>query len=291
MSLSRTLVEESTKSASEITSLEEVKHRNRALTIKWFKENPAFEAEVSQHYTTITSKDFESNKEEVFNGYSDHYSEKIFGFGTTTENYLSQLGKIKYKTDDIEKIKKAVANNTTAGFIGHLGGMEFIPTFFAKMGIPVTVLLRFKSDEARTRTFAQNKRLKEDLDLTLLDIDNNLYRNLKSTLLGNRLLISVFDGFDNWKIDKRVGEVEWKRQQVELDSTSVRIHSMTGKGPIFYIKLIRVGHDYILSVEDVSEKQDNNIAESLFNSWKGSVEENPHQWYIWDELNLIFGDN
>lgn len=286
MTLSKFLVLESKNFDLSDYSLEETKEVHRKLTRQWFNKNQSFEQSVKENFELVTKLNYAEHREEILDGYSDHYTEKLYVYLSPIQNVKSELNKIVYKDEDLEKIKKGVENKSILGFIGHLGGMEFIPTFFADKGIPVTVMLRFKSDTARQMAKDQIDRY-TGLDFNLIDVGGELYRNFRKFLSQKRLLITVFDGFDNWQLNRSSEKANFVGHDVYLDSTPKRLHSLTGKGVVHYISIIRKGTEYHLNVVDIDVKEKHGLSTEIFKHWNESVQNNLHQWYIWDEVDEL----
>ena len=287
MTLSKFLVLESKDFNWDELTFEQTKIKHRELTRKWMSENQEFEGSMKQHYKEVTGEEYHDNKEAIYDGYSDHYSEKIYVFSNKVVDVKKELQKIIYKEEDLDKIRKGVENKSILGFIGHLGGMEFIPTFFADLGIPVTVMLRFKSDLARKMAQEQIERY-EGLDFNMIDVGGELYRNFRKFLTEKRLLITVFDGFDNWQINRKSEQVSFAGRDILLDSTPKRLHSLTGKGSVYYLSMIRKGNEYHLNVEEIPAEESEGLPTEIYSRWSDSVLTNPNQWYIWDEVEELF---
>ncbi len=285
MSLSKYLVEHNAKLTTNKT-LEELKQYNRQLTFDWIAKNKEFEAEIKAGFHTLTSENYNENRTEILNGYADHYAEKIFGFSAKIPQYLAKVGEAPFNEAELKEIKEAVKKQNAIPFIGHLGGMEFIPPFLALHGIPVTVILRFNSTEARKRAFEQNARLK-DLDITLIDASDNMVAELLKLKGQKRLLITVYDGFDNWKPDVESVTMYWGLKKIKLDSTPRRLYNLTQKGSFFYISMLRNDDKYKFSAVKLEKGQSHTISEVIYKPWKASIEENFSQWYIWDEVREI----
>jgi len=285
MNLSKYLVEHNAKTSSNKT-LDELKTYNRTLTHTWMGENPDFETEIKAGFHTLTDHTYKEHRTEILNGYSDHYAEKIFGFSATVPDYINRVDEIPFDASQIQEIKDAISEQSAIAFIGHLGGMEFIPVFLALHGIPVTVILRFNSDEARNRAFAQNKRL-EGLDIDLIDAGDGLFADLRKLSGQKRLIITVFDGFDNWKPDFDSVTVHWGLKKIRLDSTPRRLHSLLQKGEIFYVSMLRNEDKYRFNSVKLNRTQSHTIGEVVYHPWRESVEASPTQWYIWDEVKEI----
>lgn len=289
MTLSKYLVLQSKDLNLDQMTLNEVKDIHRSMTRTWMAENQDFEDSMKSYYQEVTGETYISNKEEIYNGYSDHYSEKIFVYSKSKHDLNTQFNKVVYKDSDIEKIKKGIEEKSILGFIGHLGGMEFIPTFFANIGIPVTVMLRFKSDTARQMAAEKNAiYANEGWDFDMIDVGGELYRNFRKFLSEKRLLITVFDGFDNWQLNHKSEKQSFAGNDILLDSTPKRLHSLTGKGSVYYISMIRKGEDYHLNVEEVEAPESDGLPTNVFKKWSKSVLDNPNQWYIWDEVDELF---
>lgn len=286
MTLSKFLVLESKNFDLSDSSLEETKEIHRKLTRQWFAENQEFEQSVKENFELVTKKNYDDNRDAILDGYSDHYTEKIYVYISPINKVKDELHKIVYKPEDLEKIRKGVENKSVLGFIGHLGGMEFIPTFFADHGIPVTVMLRFKSDQARQMAQDQISRY-TGLDMDLIDVGGQLYRNFRQFLNKKRLLITVFDGFDNWQLNRTSEQANFVGHDVYLDSTPARLHSLTGKGVVHYISIVRKGTEYHLNVVDINVEGKNGLSSEIFKHWNESVQNNLDQWYIWDEVDEL----
>jgi hypothetical protein len=288
MTLSKYLVLQSKDLDLDQMTLNQVKDIHRGMTRTWMTENQDFEDSMKSYYQEVTGETYASNKEEIYNGYSDHYSEKLFIYSSDTKEIAKQFQNVIYTDADIAKIKKGIEEKSILGFIGHLGGMEFIPTFFAQIGIPVTVMLRFKSDLAKKMAAEKNDiYTKEGWDVNMIDVGGELYRNFRKFLSEKRLLITVFDGFDNWQLNHKSEKQDFAGKEILLDSTPKRLHSLTGKGSVFYISMIRRGDEYHLNVEEVEAPDSNGLPTNVFNKWSKSVLDNPNQWYIWDEVDEL----
>ncbi len=257
----------------------------RLHTRTWWVENRNITRLAEQNFEIFTGMSFEENKNDVLNGYADHYSEKAFASGHLIDEFKSLLTKIRLKDEDKKLLQNLLKTQTVLCMTSHFGGIDFMPACLSLKGLPTSVFLRFKSTEARETAMNQMRNLQEWFDFKLLDADLSLAREMVKMVRKPRILVTVADSFKNWRRgENNRQEIEMFGHKFALDDTPTKLATLM-KAPVFFMIMHRIKPgDYEISLESI-EPDKNGYSYPVFLKWQELVRSNPTHWYAWEELH------
>ena len=252
---------------------------------KWWVENRDITSHAERNFEMFTGLSFQKSRDDVLNGYADHYAEKAFASGHLIEEFTALLKSIRLKAEDKSLLQNLLKKKTVLCITSHFGGIDFLPACLSLKGLPTSDFLRFKSVEARETAFNQMRNMQQWFDLKLLDADSSLAREMVKMVKKPRILVTVADSFKNWRRgEKDRQEIELFGHRFALDDTPTKLASLM-KAPVFFMIMHRIKPgDYEISLESV-EPDENGYSYPIFCKWQDLIRSNPTHWYAWEELH------
>jgi len=263
----------------------EIVEQARLHTRIWWVENREVAEHAERNFEMFTGFSFLEHRDEVLNGYADHYAEKAFASAHLTDEFVLLLEGIRFKEEDKKLLQDLLQSKTLLCMTSHFGGVDFLPACLSQNGLPTSVFLRFKSPIARETAFKQMENLQQWFDLKLLDADASLAREMYKMAKKPRILVTVADSFKNWRRgEKERHEIHFLGHRFGLDNTPTKLAALM-EAPVFFMILHRIKPgDYEITLESV-EPDENGYSYPVFCKWQELVLGNPAQWYAWEELH------
>ena len=225
----------------------------RIHTRTWWMENRNITEDAERNFEMFTGFSFPEHKDDVLNGYADHYAEKAFASGHRMDLLVELLDSIRLKDDYKKTLQDLLQTKTVLCMTSHFGGVDFLPACLSQKGLPTSVFLRFKSTLARETAFQQMKNLQQYFDFKLLDADASLAREMYKMVKKPRVLVTVADSFKNWRrgLKDRI-EIDFFGHKFGLDDTPTKLATLM-KAPVFFMIMHRnKPGDYEISLESIS---------------------------------------
>ena len=257
----------------------------RKHTRTWWLENRDITEHAERNFELFTELSFPEHKDDVLNGYADHYAEKAFASGHRMDLFVELLDSIVLRDEHRKILEDLLQTKTVLCMTSHFGGVDFLPACLSQKGLPTSVFLRFKSAIARETAFQQMKNLQQHFDFKLLDADSSLAREMYKMVKKPRILVTVADSFKNWRRGlKDRQEIDFYGHSFGLDDTPTKLSSLM-KAPVFFMIMHRKEPGkYEISLESVSPDE-NGYSYPVFCKWQELVRSNPTHWYAWEELH------
>lgn len=220
----------------------------------------------------------------IYSGIFEHYHEKLL----TAYKRIEWLKFFYFKNIFMDQ-KLFLKNiyNQGKGIIfvsAHYGAVEYIPTFLTFLGFPVTVIMRFKTQKLKQHIL---KRI-ENYNVEILDAaDSNISIKIIKALKANRILFTMCDEFEMWRVDKNK-KIKLFQQDVNLDRTIDIIQRRTNSVIIFGLLERMYDGRYKMILKKINKAKNKNYTEQILNILETTVLNHPDQWYQWGNVSNIF---
>jgi lauroyl/myristoyl acyltransferase len=226
----------------------------------------------------------------TFRGIFAHYHEKLItAYAPVEKVYRFVRERIEFQAEDL--LVEALARGRGVILVtGHFGGVEFMPVILALKGYPVTMVVRFKTEDLKRALVPRG----DDLGITLLDAGNGdgvLFKAFES-LRENRILITQCDEFEAWRPAQKKW-AEFLGYSCPVDRTLELLHRRYGS-PVnmalnrrvtetrYRLKLHHLtGPEQGLGSEDIQQRALRILEQHIY--------EAPDQWYQWKNVRTILG--
>jgi len=133
----------------------------------------------------------------VFQGIFSHYYEKVFNVYasvTTADTFY----RTHIEDQGLDAIRKGLLIGRGVLLItGHYGGVEFIPGYLSVNNIPVSIVVKFSTDQLREITLQKGERF----STKIIDAEKtpNIMTAICSDLEKNRVVVTQCDEIDEWR--------------------------------------------------------------------------------------------
>ncbi|MGF1656045.1 MAG: hypothetical protein ACFCU3_03605 [Verrucomicrobiales bacterium] len=223
----------------------------------------------------------------LVDGVADHYAEKIFVSQHHHQQYRMFAHTIMSHPQNLEILRGELERRSVLMFTGHYGAVDFLPSFLSIQGLPTSVLLRFKTEQARRGAFHALHQDASDLDLDLVDLSGFIAPALLRLRKQARILVTVMDAFDHWKAE-RGRSISLLGRDIFSDSTPKRLVELLNNPLICFAYVQRHGiHGYEFKLHRV-EDDGSSLTQQLVRIWQQQLLRDPTQFYAWEELkNLL----
>jgi len=217
---------------------------------------------------------------EVFRGIFSHYYEKFFNVYSTPQT-LQTFVRTHMEGEGLEAIKQGLAKGNGVLLItGHFGGVEFIPAFLVANNLPVTTVVKFKTNKLRDVSLEQARHF----STKIIDADNtpNIIKAIYNDLRENRVVITQCDEIDEWK------------PYVRLDKTLNILSKKYTAAIVFGVMHRGAQHRYkfvVTSWEEIAQKYqrsiDMPIGAVLLKYMERYIYKHPEEWYQWKKYTAL----
>ena len=226
----------------------------------------------------------------TFHGIFSHYYEKLFVAYAPFERVCRYV-EGRMEIEDKHLLDEALSLGRGLVLVtAHFGAVEFLPLLLALKGYPVTMVVRFNTEQLRR---AQRQRA-EQVGVELLDPDQgpaSVFAALRA-LKANRIFITECDEFTAWRpMAHRF--LQFLGFPCPLDRTLDVLHRRS-RSPVVLGLACRDGRDrYRLPLHSLVTNGAESVAEGIGHKAIGFLEqyirETPEQWYQWRKVRMIFG--
>ncbi|MFC1815870.1 lysophospholipid acyltransferase family protein [Thermodesulfobacteriota bacterium] len=235
--------------------------------------------------------DIKSITRAVFRGICFHYYEKIFNAFSPVETLMAFF-KTHINSQGTEALDTALAGGKGVLLVtGHLGGVEYIPTYLGANNYPVTIVVRFSSPNLR----AMSLQKADKYGAKIIDADTtpNIMKAIFSHLTENRIVIIQCDEIDEWRLSRK-DKILFLGKQTYLDKTINVLSKRTAAPVVFGIMHRGSNHRYkfmTISREEIT-KQFQQSVETTTGAMVMKFLEHyiylyPDEWYQWKKYAAI----
>lgn len=224
-------------------------------------------------------------KKRVFQGIRTHYHEKLFNAFSSAETLRNFLSK-HIESYGMKGIEQGLSRGKGVLMItGHFGAVEFIPGYLAVNGYPVTVLVRFSSDNLREISVEKAGKF----GARIIDVDKtpNILKTILKNLRENRIVITQCDEIDEWRPSRHLA-CSFLGKRVNLDRTINVLINRAHVPIVFGIMHRGPDRQYELilsSWKKIAERVQASIPMSAGIAALKLMEQNiytsPEEWYQW----------
>lgn len=227
---------------------------------------------------------------QTFHGILSHYHEKLFVAYAPFDRVCRFVDQ-RMEITDRHLLDEALALKRGLVFVtAHFGAVEFLPLLLALKGYPVTMVVRFKSEQLKQ---AQQQRA-EEVGVRLLDPADGpsvVFAALQA-LKTNRILITECDEFTAWR-PRAHRFVSFLGFPCPMDRTLDLLHRRH-QSPVVMGLACRDGKDrYQLPLHALVGSGEESVAEDIglraLSVLERYIRTAPEQWYQWRKVRAIFG--
>ncbi len=235
--------------------------------------------------------EIKSATRQVFHGIFAHYYEKFFNAFSTNTAWKTFLA-THTENEGMEAIKKGLSRGKGVLLItGHFGGVEFIPGYLAVNNYPVTIVVKFSSNQLRN---ISNQRAGE-FTARFIDPDRtpNIMKSIFDNLKENRVVITQCDEIDEWK-PCRQNNIFFLGRQVRLDRTINILSKRCAAAIVFAVMHRDRNHRYkfiATSREEMTKRFqrsiDMPIGAVILKFLEQYIYKYPEEWYQWKKYPAL----
>ncbi len=227
----------------------------------------------------------------VFKGIVMHYYEKFFNAFSSASTWRAFL-KTHMENDGLATIKKALSKGNGVLLItGHFGGVEFIPGYLGLNNIPISIVVKFKSQYLRELS---NQRT-QGYDAKIIDPDKtpNVMKAISNDLKDNRVVITQCDELDEWR-PCRKSRINFLGRKIHPDRT-INILSKRCKTSVVFGIMQRnkeYGYKFIVtSWKEISKQykraKNMSLGEVVLKFMEQYIYNYPEEWYQWKKYPVL----
>jgi KDO2-lipid IV(A) lauroyltransferase len=237
------------------------------------------------------SSELRSITKNVFRGIFFHYYEKFFNAyssARTLENFVMN----HMESEGMNAIKQGLEKGKGILLItGHFGGVEYIPAFLGANSLPVSIVVKFKSNNLRYVSIQQaNKFLTKIIDA---DRTPNVLKAIFDNLKANRIVITQCDEIDEWKPTHHQ-KLSFLGKQIYLDKTINILSKRCGATVVFGVMHRYNNHRYkfiATSYEEIAKQLQRSITMSMgvmtLKFMENYIYKYPEEWYQWKKYKQL----
>ena len=256
------------------------------------KEKWAIEKAVKAVFAERKSRlEIKSTIRRVFHGILAHYYEKFFNAFSTNEAWETFLA-THTENEGMDVIEKGLSRGKGVLLItGHFGGVEFIPGYLAVNNYPVTIVVKFSSNQLRK---ISNQRA-DEFAARFIDPDRtpNIMKAIFDNLKENRIVITQCDEIDEWK-PCRHKNTFFLGRQVRLDRTINILSKRCTAAIVFAVMHRDRNHRYkfiATSSEEMAKRFqrsiDMPIGAVILKFMEQYIYKYPEEWYQWKKYPAL----
>jgi Kdo2-lipid IVA lauroyltransferase/acyltransferase len=226
----------------------------------------------------------------VFKGILSHYYEKLY-IAFEQAPKATKFLKTAIEADGLDLLREKMKSGKGIIVVtGHYGAIEYIPTFLAVSGFPVSMIAKFKTEQLRKKVFRQA----EIYGIRLLDAGSgmDILRTAVKELKENRIVVTECDEMEEWRPSSKQF-ISFLGRRTGLDRTINALNKRTGAEVVFALIHRHSLAKYRFIAHPVkSEGQDNrSVGSELLRMLEWYILKYPEQWYQWKNYFLIGGSS
>jgi len=269
-------------------SLGSLKEKCRVFTRQWLSESEEHTSHIKNNFERITGNVFWPNRIGLYDTLADHYAEKIYSFVRPYEEYHKLIMTFSVDGDSRFLIQDTLRRGKVPIlFTGHFLGNDLMPALMGgSLTLPNTTFHRVKSELTR-KLMADQRLVADKFLMQLADVDKGLSRVLVKLKKEPRVLFTVVDSLDMWKIDAESPTVSLFGRQYRADNTPDRLARFLN-AEVFWSELRCTGPEsYSFKARPVEMDMKGGYTEPLLKLWEKHILNNPFQVYSWEELHEL----
>ncbi len=224
----------------------------------------------------------------VLNGITTHYYEKLFNV-YAGESHVRTLFKTHANDSGLTDLYRGLHRGRGVLLVtGHFGGVEYMPLYLACKGLPVTIIVKFKTEKLMraSRQRADRYGIRVINAGTGSGVINGLLRDLRD----NRVVITQCDELDAWRPSRR-RRIRFLDNIVGLDRTIDILVRRSRAAAVFGVMSRQRERRYHLAALSVKraktsfpEMANQSPGEIVLHLLERCVYRFPEQWYQWKKL-------
>jgi Kdo2-lipid IVA lauroyltransferase/acyltransferase len=231
---------------------------------------------------TYSPKALNSLYHKTFRGIIDHYHEKLYmAYSNFPKLQKFFINGINIPNEDQLKAEFAKGKGIIL-VTAHYSAVEGLPGALVSRGYPVTLILRFQTEQLKDSLVERSK----VYDIHLVDIDEgNVFMIAVNALKNGRILITECDEFDAWRTSKRY-PVSFLNQKMDGDRT-LEILRKRSKSALAMALMQRDGNKrYTLNLTTFTTEESNTVSvgKASLNILEKAITKNPAHWYQWSDF-------
>lgn len=236
--------------------------------------------------TSMSILKFSGLLSRVFKGILSHYYEKLY-IAYEQAPKASQFLKTAIEPHGLDILRKKLKSGKGVIVVtGHYGAIEYIPTFLAVNGFPVSMIAKFKTEQLKKRVFRQA----EFYGIRLLDAGSggDILRTAAKELKQNRIVVTECDEMEEWRPSSKQF-ISFLGRRTGLDRTINALYKRTGAELVFALIHRHSLNKYSFIAHSVNNVAQNSssVGSELLKILEGYILKYPEQWYQWKNYFLI----
>jgi len=227
----------------------------------------------------------------VFMGIFQHYYEKIFNAFSDVDN-LKAFFNTHIKSSGTAVLDNALAEGKGVLLVtGHLGGVELMPLYLGFKNYPVTMVVKFTSNQLRIMSAQQAK----EFSVEVIDPDKttNVMSAILKSLKKNRIVITQCDEIDEWRLSRK-DKLSFLGKQTFLDRTITVLSKRASAPVVFGIMRRDENHRYEFvatswekMAQGYQQPRDMPIGTVVLKFLEQHIYMHPEEWYQWKKYPAI----
>lgn len=236
--------------------------------------------------TGMTMIKFSGLLSRVFKGILSHYYEKLY-IAYEQAPKASKFLKKSIEPHGLDILRDKLKRGKGVIVVtGHYGAIEYIPTFLAVNGFPVSMIAKFKTEQLRKKVFRQA----EIYGIRLLDAGSGIdvLRAAVKELKQNRIVVTECDEMEEWRPSTKQF-ISFLGRRTGLDRTINALHKRT-RAELVFALIHRHNlnkYSFIAHSIDSGSRNSNPVGSELLKILEGYILRYPEQWYQWKNYFLI----
>lgn len=226
-----------------------------------------------------SAKEMRQLIKKTFRGIIAHYHEKLYIAYNNLPITLKFLKKSITLTGE-EDFKAALAKGKGLILVtAHYGAVEALPGALGVRGYPVTMILRFKTQQLKESL----TRRAEPLGMHLVDLDEgNVFMQAINALKQGRILITECDEFEAWRTSKN-NPVSFLGKDFDGDRTLEIMRKRSGASVAVALMQRVKNKKFSLNLTTLmtEEEDSRSVSKESLAVLSKAIEQTPHQWYQW----------
>lgn len=229
-----------------------------------------------------TPAELKKLKRDTFRGIIAHYHEKLFIAYNNLPKTLRFLRK-RVSLRGEEDFRAALEKGKGVILVtAHYGAVEALPGALSVRGYPVTMILRFQTQQLKQ---SLNERA-EPLGMHLVDLDEgNVFMQAVNALKQGRILITECDEFEAWRTSKD-NPVTFMGHEFEGDRTLEILRKRSGAAVATALMHRENKNKFTLNLTTTIKDDDDNrsVSQASLKILESALLSHPHQWYQWADF-------
>ena len=223
-------------------------------------------------------------KRNVFQGIISHYYEKLFNAYERIEG-LRIFFEESIKIHCLNKLDNALKSGKGVLFVtGHYGGIEYIPIFLALKKYPISVIVKFATNDLKNKLYSKTN----NLGLKIIDANqrNGVLTSIIQELKENRIVFIECDEIEEWKPSQKE-KIFFLGKMIGVDKTINLIQRRAGANIILGVLHRFNLRKYSLIIENYQDillqigRNPSSVGEAILKSFEQYIYSYPEEWYQW----------